>query len=244
MEKEGTSWIVKGRDLDDPRRIKTCKELAVYINKVGFLPFFSCDLSGFSVEENVSPLYWWTGDKANDPWEWREIIAETEDIAYGKFFNNKTGFISKEWFPYFANARRDGYDFDAAWDDGLVQRRYKAIMDICEDGQLHVGHELKKQAGFGKEGYKNFDGCIAGLQMQTYLLIKKFERKKNKKGESYGMAVSCYEKPEAVWGYDFVTSAYKEDPRESAERIVQRAKEMFPGASEDTYKKIAGYNFR
>ena len=159
-------------------------------------------------------------------------------MAYGKFFNNKTGFISREWFPYFANARRDGYDFDAAWDDGLVQRRYKAIMDLCEDGGMHPGFELKPAAGFGKEGYKNFDGCIAQLQMQTYLIIRKFERRRNKRGLSYGMAVSYYQKPEELWGYEHVTGAYKEEPSDSAERIFRRAREHFSEGSDAALRKV------
>jgi hypothetical protein len=177
----------------------------------------------------------------DDPWRirsWREIIPATGEVAYGKFFNNKTGFISREWFPYFANARRDGYDFDAAWDDGLVQRRCKAIMDICEDGGVHPGYELKPAAGFGKGGYKNFEGCMTQLEMQTYLIIRKFERRKNKRGESYGMAVSFYQKPEELWGYEHVTSAYREEPAMSAERILRRAKELFPGGDDAALKKV------
>ena len=169
---------------------------------------------------------------------WREIIPATGEVAYGKFFHNKTGFISREWFPCFANARRDGYDFDAAWDDELVQRRYKAIMDVFEDGGMFPGFELKPKAGFGKEGYKNFDGCITQLQMQTYLIIRKFERRRNKRGQSYGMAVSYYQKPEELWGYDHVTSAYKEEPSVSAGRIFTRAKELFPGGSEAALRKV------
>ncbi len=75
---------------------------------------------------------------------WREIIPATGEVVYGKLFNNKTGFISREWFPYFANARRDGYDFDAAWDDELVKRRYKAIMDVFEDSGMYPGFELSE----------------------------------------------------------------------------------------------------
>ena len=139
-------------------------------------PLFANEVPGFSVEEHVSPYYWWTGDPEQDPWQWREIIPATDEVAYGKFFNNKTGFISKEWFPYFVNARRNGYDFDAAWEDGLMQRRYKAIMDICEDGGMHPGFELKPEAGFKKDGYKNFDGCMTALQMLTYLIILQSSR--------------------------------------------------------------------
>ena len=117
-----------------------------------------------------------------------------------KLLCRKTGCLSREWFPYFANARRDGYDFDSAWEDGLIQRRNKAIMDLCEDGGLHPGFELKPAAGFGKDGYKNFDGCMTALQMQTYLVIRKFECRRSKKGQSYGMPVSFYQKPEALLG--------------------------------------------
>ena len=97
---------------------------------------------------------------------------------------------------------------------------------------------MKTAAGFHKDGHKNFDGCMAALQMQTYLIIRKFERRRNKKGQSYGMAVSFYQKPEELWGYEHVTSAYKEDPGVSAERIIARVKECFPGAGEEVYRKV------
>ncbi|MGX8714850.1 MAG: AlkZ-related protein [Lachnospiraceae bacterium] len=238
MEHEDGSWIIKGLDWDNPYRIRTWRELISWINEVGFLPLFANEVPGFSAEEHVSPLYWFTGDPEQDPWTWREIIAATGEVAYGKFFNNKTGFISKEWFPYFVNARRDGYDFDAAWDDGLVQRRYKAIMDLFEDGRQHPGFEVKPAAGFGKDGYKNFEGCMTTLQMQTYLVIRRFERRKNKKGQAYGMAVSYYQKPEMLWSYDHVTSAYREDPEESAQRIFARAKELFPEGTDQAIRKM------
>ena len=111
-------------------------------------------------------------------------------------------------------------------------------MDICEDGGMHPGFELKAAAGFGKDGYKNFDGCMTTLQMQTYLIIRKFERRQNKRGQSYGMAVSYYQKPENLWGCDHVTSAYKEEPAVSAERIFKRAKELFPESSETALRKV------
>ena len=148
MANEGGEWIMKGLGWEDPYRIRSWRELISWINEVGFLPLFAGEVPGFSAEEHVSPLFWWTGDPGQDPWEWREIISGTGEVAYGKFFHNRAGFISREWFPYFANARRDGYDFDAAWDDELIQRRYKAIMDICEDGGMHPGFELKTAAGF------------------------------------------------------------------------------------------------
>ncbi|WP_331472454.1 hypothetical protein [Lacrimispora saccharolytica] len=60
---------------------------------------------------------------------WREIIARSGKVAYGKFFDKKAGFISVEWLPVFANYRRDGYDFDALYEDGKAPRKHKKIMD-------------------------------------------------------------------------------------------------------------------
>lgn len=106
-------------------------------NEVGFLPLFANEIEGFSAEEHTSPDYWWTGDTEQDPWEWREIIARSKEVAYGKFFGSKAGFISKEWLPYFANYRRNGYDCDSRYADGLANLREKIIMDfyIGEDGR-------------------------------------------------------------------------------------------------------------
>ena len=127
MANENGEWIMRGLDWDNPYRIRTPEELINYINQVGFLPLFANEVPGFSAEEHVSPLFWWTGDPEQDPWLWREIIARSGKVAYGKFFNRKTGFISKEWLPAFANYRRNGYDFDALWDDEMASFREKKI---------------------------------------------------------------------------------------------------------------------
>ena len=113
MAMENGEWIMRGLDWDDPGRIKSWQELAAWVDEVGFLPLFKNEAPGFSVEEHTASLGWWTGDERHDPWEWRRLIARSGQAAYGKFFDQKAGFISKAWFPHFANWRRDGYDFDS-----------------------------------------------------------------------------------------------------------------------------------
>ena len=246
---EDGQWIIRGLGWDDPYRIRTWKELVNWVNEVGFLPLFSNEIEGFSAEEHVSPNFWWTGDREQDPWEWREIIAASHEVAYGKFFDKKAGFISRSWLPYFANSRRCGYDFDARWEDGLASRREKTIMDFFveeEDGgtvfkDTHIlSTDLKKQAGFGKGGLKNYPGVITDLQMQTYLVISDFKRRVNKKGEEYGMAVSILLPPEKLWGYDAVTGAYSEKPSRSWERLTERVKELYPHAADADIVRLIG----
>ena len=241
---------MKGLEWDNPYRIRTWKELVNWINEIGFLPLLTNETEGFSAEEHVSRDYWWTGIVEEDPWEWREIIARSREVAYGKFFDKKAGFISREWLPYFANARRDGYDFDARWADGLADRREKLIMDFYmdedESGDVVwkkdeiLSTELKKKAGFGKQGAKNYPGIITNLQMNLYLVTADFRRRENRRGEEYGMSVSVMLSPEAVWGYDLVTSAYGEEPRVSWQRIYDRVKKLYPNSYEKDIIRLIG----
>ena len=123
------------------------------MEEIGFLPFFADDVSGFSVEEHTVPEDWWTGNPERDPWEWRILASRRGRVAYGKFFGGRAGFISKEWLPVFANYRRDGYDFDARWDDELASHRQKKIMDLFmgeNSDQELFSNEVKEQAGFGR----------------------------------------------------------------------------------------------
>lgn len=250
MASENGEWIMRGMDWNDPYRIRTWKELVKWIKEVGFLPLFANEVKGFSAEEHVSPNFWWTGDREQDPWEWREIIAASHEVAYGKFFGKKAGFISLEWLPYFANSRRSGYDFDARWEDGRASRREKKIMDFFigedEDGdslfrEIQIlSTDLKKQAGFGKGGEKNYQGIITQLQMETYLVISDFMRRENKRGEEYGMAVSILLPPESIWGYDTVTASYSESPKKSWERQINRVKELYPDADDQSIIHLLG----
>ena len=244
------AWIMKGLSWDNPLRICSAAELTAWVDEIGFLPFFANEAAGFSAEEHVAASAWWTGDKATDPWEWREEIASAHAVAYGKFFDGRAGFISRAWLPFFANARRNGWDFDGKWQSGAASQREKAIMEFFVDPESDdapvftnaaiLSTDLKKRAGFGKGGEKNYPGVLTGLQMQLYLVIGGFQRRTNKRGAAYGMPVSAIMAPESIWGYDWITSAYGEEPAESWQRIFDRAREMYPDADEKGIIKLIG----
>ena len=238
---------MKGCSEDDPCCLHSAEEAKVLILETGFLPLFECGAAGFSIEERAPAGHWWTGNPARDPWEWRMILARDPEIAYGKFFEKKAGFISREWFPEFANCRRNGYDFDALWEDALASRRMKRIMDVFGTEETGAGteilsNELKEMAGFGKGGEKNFEGVLADLQMHTYLIMSDFRQKLNRKGQPYGWHIALFEPPEARWGYAHVTSAYRRDPDESFAAILEQAARHFPEA--DTARLLQALRFR
>lgn len=227
----------------------TISDCAAFIHKVGFIPLFSNSIPGFSIEEHTTASQWWTGDPETDPWEWRIILAADPAIAYGKFFGRNAGFISKSFFPTFANYRRNGYDFEALFEDELASYRAKKIMDVFELDDESVGRsfmssEVKVLAGFSKEGgEKNFEGVLTDLQMQTYLIAGKFRQKKNKKGMAYGWHIAVMETPETKWGREFVASEYKVDPAESWEKIAEQMRQFFREAGESQIRKVLGIKY-
>ena len=238
MEEINGQWIISGVDWESPDCLHSTKELLDYVEEAGFLPLFQCRIPGLSAEEHTDPSCWWCGDTETDPWIWRTVLAESGKVAYGKFFDKKAGFISKKWFPYFANLRRDGYDFDALWDDEKASLREKKIMDLFDDDARLFSYEIKEKAGFGKGGEKNFEGTMASLQMKSYLCMRDFQRRKNKQGKEYGWDVAIYAKPEEVFGYKHVTKAYGESVEESFDRIYRHIKKFCKDADEKSIKKL------
>lgn len=241
MGNEAGEWKIYGVDWENPTCLHTVDEAIKYIDDIGFLPLFRNDIPGFSLEERTACEYWWSGDPKYDPWEWREIIARTGAHAYGKFFDKKAGFVSREWLPYFVNYRRDGYDFDSLWDDEKASLKQKKIMDIFM-AEAFVGeiysNALKQKAGYGKDGEKGFEGVITSLQMQMYLCCRDFRQRKNKKGEVYGWPVAVYSTPEYIFGHDLVTSAYSEPAEVSGDRIEKHILEVFPTATEKQIRRM------
>lgn len=241
MGNESGTWIMYGVEPNDPECIHTVDEAIKYIIEVGFLPLFKNGIPGFSLEERTIAEHWWSGNAEVDPWEWRAIIARSGEVAYGKFFDGKAGFISRKWLPFFANLRRDGYDFDALWEDGKASRRQKKIMDLFAEDNADAeiySNEIKRDAGFGKGGEKGFDGTLTSLQHEMYLCVRDFRQKRNKKGEEYGWAIAVYSTPEHIFGYDLVSSAYREKPEESAGKIANHIRNVYPIASEAQIAKL------
>lgn len=218
--------------------ISSLEDMIRLTEEYGFLPFFANDIDGFSVEDNTPAHLWFTD--TDGPWEWKGPAAMSRRVVYGKLFSGKAGLVSVEWFPHLANYRRDGYDFDARYDDGLAQRKDKEIMDLFDGGKTLLSKSVKKLCNYRKGGNKGFETVITRLQMQTYLVVNNFVYMRTKYGEQYGWGVAEYTMPESIFGYDFVTSAYKYEPQQSAELIRSHLSKLFPKADEKTIGRILG----
>ena len=155
------------------RQLHSADGLIAAVEQYGFLPFFRNEIHGFSIEELCPPELWFAYD-VDGPWEWKGPAARSGKCLYGKLFNKKAGFVSREWIPDFANFRRDGYDFDARWDDGLASYKDKELYEaIAGEGRM-LSKRLKEALNYRKGGNTGFETCITRLQMQSYVCIADF----------------------------------------------------------------------
>ena len=215
------------------------EELTYAVEAFGFLPFFKNRIEGFSVEE-MCPSELWFADGIDGPWEWKGPVASSGKCIYGKVFAGKAGFVSREWLPRFVNYRRDGYDLDSRYEEGILDRREKLIFDVVEKNAVILSKNLRELSGYGRSGAKGFDGLITRLQMQTYICVADFKYARDKSGKEYGWGIAEYTTPENLFGYEYVTSAYPEDPAVSRDAIKEHLLGILPGSDSKDLSFIIG----
>ena len=75
---------------------------------------------------------------------------------------------------------------------------------------------------------------------ESYLVVRDFRQKINKRGEGYGWPIAVYTLPEYLWGYDHVTKRYSEEPETSFDKIAKCVKKHFGNTEDKDIKKVIG----
>lgn len=220
-----------------PGQLRSCAELVKLIDKWGFVPLFKNEIQGFSVEE-LCPSELWFADDVEGPWEWKGPAIRESGCAYGKFFCGKAVFISREWFSHFANCRSGGLDFDERYDEGLAGYTEKIVYRTLSEHPSLLSRELKRLAGFGRDGRKGFDAAISRLQMMGYVTTTNFEYSLDKYGIPYGWGMARYATVEKHFGPDFAGEICS--PEESGALIAAHISSLFPEAEQKSIAKLVG----
>jgi len=216
--------------------IETKQDLIDAVQTFGFVPLFANSVPGFSVEEHVAPAVWFSGGEG--VWEWKGPVIRESGCAYGKFFENKAVFISRDWFPDFANYRRDGYDFDARFDDGLASYRDKELFELLDAHAPVLSKSLKAIGNYRKGGRTGFDTSMTRLQAQCYAVISDFVYERDRWGRPYGWGVAAYSTPEKLFGASFCDTVYERTPEASRDRVLTHLRELLPEADEAGLRKL------
>ena len=164
----------------------------------------------------------------------QDILYQVRISPYIK----KAAYISPEWFPDFANYRRDGYDFDARFEDGLVCHGDKVLYDLIDKNAPVLSKRLKYLGNYRKGGNKGFDTIISRLQAQGYVIISDFRYMIDRNGNEYGWGVAEYSTPEHFMGEIFTGRVYERTPEESFERIFDHFRRILPFADENKIRKF------
>ena len=214
--------------------VRTRTDLTKAVKTLGILPLFRNRIPGFSVEEHAAPSAWFGSEEG--VWEWKGPVIRESGCAYGKFFGNKAAFVSAEWFPDLANLRRDGYDFDARYDDGLASAGDLFLYNLVNDNAHVLTGTLKETGGYKKGaaggGKTGFETRLTRLEHQCYVIIRDFVYLRDKKGNPYGWGVAEYTTPEREFGSSFTDRVYRRTPGESHERLLERLSLLLPDAPE------------
>jgi hypothetical protein len=187
-------------------------------------------------EPPKSPVRWHTGNAETDPWEWRvRILRERDDVAYGKVFFRKAGYITREWYPYFLAARRGERYFADFYADGLMSRESKQVIDALTEYRALPAHELRQLSGIDK---RPFDKAITDLQTGLFITMCGAAQKRNKYGEEYGWNSMTYCRVEDFWAQDVFDQAANIGKQEAVYAITTRVFELNPNADIKRVKKF------
>ncbi|MBQ5316644.1 MAG: hypothetical protein J6I96_03715 [Oscillospiraceae bacterium] len=215
----------------DKLYIRSQHDLEDAIEKYGIIPYFRNSIDGFSIEEHIAPECWFSEEEG--AWEWKGPVIKSTGCAYGKFFEKKAAYVRADLFCELANYRRDGYDFDARYDDGLARYSDKALYDLIDELAPVISKRLKKEGGYGKNGVKGFDTSIARLQYQCYVITDDFVYMTDRNGSRYGWGVAEYSTPEKLFGAEFTDRVYAHSSDESYELLFDHIKSLFPSVPDE-----------
>ena len=224
--------------------VRTKQDLIDAVREYGIVPYFTSAIPGFSLEEHCHPRVLFN-DTEENTWFWKGPVIQETGCAYGKFFGKKAAYVRRDLFLDLANYRRDGYDFDARYEDGLARFQDKQLYDaICEHAPI-LSKELRSAGGYAysgrwqkTEGVRGFDASVTRLQEQCYVIISDFVFTTAKNGTRRGWGVAEYSTPEKQMGSAFSERVYRRAPAESRDRLLEFLHALLPDASEKELRRF------
>lgn len=218
-------------------KIYNAAGLMKLIQEVGFLPLLDSGIDGFSadavVDDDCRYVTFPEGGWDWPLWKWKGQIVNDLPCMYGKFFDKKAGFISREWWADFCNYRRSKYPLPGDSSiDGTI------LYTLGTSGSL-ITRELRAACGFNGKGMRSkFDGYLTRLEMATYIVTEDFVYPRDRHNREYGWGWSLLNIPERLYGKE--ACCCDRTPEESFQRIYEHLMKVLPDATEKQVLKLIG----
>ena len=234
------------------------QEMQECIAERGFLPFFSNQIQGFSIEEMCPEELWYSDTGFEDgqlkwsAWEWKGPLIVEGDLAYGKFFRGKAGFITMDWFPHYVNYRRAAGNLSEdemqilsviKEHKSLLSKEIKRLCGYVKPRQPHVNpmekmmrEETKKAVKKSKSNREAYETAITKLQMLGHVVTADFEYSYDKNGKRYGWGIARYCTPEDFFGAERLCVDCS--PAESYNKMVQHLCSVLPSVPQKSIERL------
>lgn len=225
--------------------IENMADLQKRVVELGFLPMFRSTIKGFSVYESTDNFW---PDSDDGPWEWKGPIIREGECVYGKFFNRKAGWISREWFADFINYRRTKHlapNEDTAAIEDIVLQVIESEGYITSKMMARTlglsGWKKKRKADdlvdhTGMTEKISLDSILSRLMMEGRVVIADFVYNIDKRGNPYGWGIAKYSTPENLYG----DLSVERSAKESYERMFSHLRKVLPSASDTRIRKLLG----
>ena len=162
------------------------------VNDAGFLtPFTNYidpEIFTFACEGNNPKGQNYTGDPETDPTIWAKRAAEEKKLAYGCFFNGKTGgYIAPRFYSLFTDAFRPRMTVEERYKSGKLGEYEWKVWTVLDKNngsvswsQIWQYHGIKDEAERRK-----LDAALKNLQMTFDIAISGCVRGLNKNGTDF-----------------------------------------------------------
>lgn len=212
-----------------PVTVRSGRDIAALVHEIGFLPFYSTPVPGFSLRDLTDPAIWISNDQSVNPWYFRQDVALDERIVYGKLFDGKMGFVDLDLFPDFVRVRRDGRSAREMLEAGLLKPVDLAVLDAIPHGESLTEPLIKENLVVEPKGVP---AALARLQTATFLYTASFEYKLTRAGRPYGWPLAAYMRPEEELGHERVFPAPDRSYEAARATLLERVLTVVPDALE------------
>ncbi len=153
------------------RGVRTDREAARWVAARGFAPLApvdGCSLPSVS-DADTNGGSWEVTDGA---WRWKNTLPEARVCVYTKFFRGGGTFVSWDYLPHFYALYATGRSATDDYQDGLLSRLEKHLLDLVEEAGPLDSRELWKRIRVEHGGPRSrFLGALAQLQKTFRLTV-------------------------------------------------------------------------
>lgn len=216
------------------KRITGTEDLLEYINEVKFALYVG------TKDVKITNLW---DETENPSWDatlgpWLDVIIKNKWAVYPLIIKNRTGIVSKEFFPMFYRIKSDEFDLinftaEDYYMKGELSREEKSIIEALENGPLGVTELRKISNTCGKEKKSAFDKAMTDLKKK--------------------MAIVKVDLKDIGWGENVFALTHLEFPKETEEalaldevecykKIIYKYLELYQEVNDLEFARVFGFN--